>query len=133
MITKRRRRRVTTVETGPSWDVSTCCLEPLYNVRVLSDEVVITADLPYADPETVEVEQRSIRTWEIRAKMKRKFSFKEFGITHRQGEFEIFKCQTRIPVLVDAKRMKKELKRNFLVVHLPRKKAKQTKVEQKKH
>jgi HSP20 family molecular chaperone IbpA len=63
------------------------------------------------------------RTLEIKAKMKRKINFKDFGITHRKGEFEFFRCRTRIPVPVDMKRMKKELKRDFLEVHLPRKKA----------
>jgi HSP20 family molecular chaperone IbpA len=128
-IKRRRRRRLTAVEEGPSWDVSTCCLEPLCNVQVAAHEVVVTADLPYANPETIEVEQVGKRTLEIKAKMKRKINFKDFGITHRQGEFEFFRCQTRIPVPVDMKRMKKELKRDFLEVHLPRKKSHRTKVE----
>jgi HSP20 family molecular chaperone IbpA len=96
---------------------------------VAADEVVVTADLPYADPEAIEVKQVGKRTLEIKAKMKRKINFKDFGITHRQGEFEFFRCQTRIPVPVDMKRMKKELKRDFLEVHLPRKKSHRTKVE----
>ncbi len=120
---RRRRRLPATIGEGPSWDVSTCCIEPLCNVNVAPNEVIITADLPYADPEAVEVKQVGKRTLEIKAKMKRKINFKDFDITHRKGEFEFFRCQTRIPVPVDMKQMRKELKRDFLEVHLPRKTA----------
>jgi HSP20 family molecular chaperone IbpA len=96
---------------------------------VTADEVLVTADLPNADPEKIKVEQVSKRTLEIKAEMKRKIHFKEFGITHRQGEFQFFWCQTRIPVAVDAKQMKKEFKRGILEVHLPRKRRDLIKVE----
>jgi len=113
----------------PSWDTRSCCIEPLCSVFIAADEVVVTADLPNTDSEKIEVEQVDKDTLEIRAEMKRKVSFEEFGITHRKGEFSFFRCQTRIPVAVDAKRMKTQFKRGILEVHLPRKKGYRIKVE----
>lgn len=105
----------------PSWDVRSACLEPLCNVFVAVDEVVVTADLPYAEPETVKVEAVSEDLIEIGARMKQKLRFDDFGITHRKGEFSSFRCQARIPVPVDMERMKIYFKRGILEVHLPRK------------
>jgi HSP20 family protein len=113
----------------PSWDLRACCIEPLCSVFVTPDEVVVTADLPYTDPDTIKVKQVNRDTLEIRAEMKRKIRFNEFGITHRQGEFQFFRCPTHIPVSVDAKRMKTKFKRGILEVHLPRKKGYRIKVE----
>lgn len=113
----------------PSWDARSCCIEPLCSVFVAPDEVVVTADLPNTRPDTIKVEQVDHDTLEIRAEMKRKVSFEEFGIAHRKGEFSFFHCQTRIPVAVDAKRMKTQFKRGILEVHLPRKKGYRMKVE----
>ena len=113
----------------PSWDTRSCCIEPLCSVFVAADEVVVTADLPNTNPDTIKVEQVNKDTLEIRAEMKRKVRFEEFGITHRKGEFSFFRCQTHIPVAVDAKRMKTQFKRGILEVHLPRKKGVRIKVE----
>jgi len=113
----------------PSWDTKSCCIQPLCSVFVAIDEVVVTADLPNTKPDTIKVEQVNRDTLEIKAEMRRKVSFEEFGITHRKGEFSFFRCQTRIPVAVDAKRMKTQLKRGILEVHLPRKKGVKIKVE----
>ena len=41
---------------GPSWNTEKCCLEALSNVFVTSREVIVTADMPNIDPETVKVE-----------------------------------------------------------------------------
>ncbi|MFQ6074405.1 MAG: Hsp20/alpha crystallin family protein, partial [Candidatus Bathyarchaeia archaeon] len=68
-------------------------------------------------------------TLEIRAEMKRKIRFDEFGITHREGEFTFFRCQTNIPVPVNMNRIKTEFKQGILEVHLPRKKGYRIKVE----
>ncbi len=106
----------------PSWDVRSCCLEPLCSVFVTPDEVIVTADLPNINPETIEVKPISVDALEIRAEMRRKIRFDEFGITHRKGEFQFFRCQTSIPVPVNMDRIKTEFKRGILEVHLPRKK-----------
>lgn len=113
----------------PSWDIQSCCLEPLCNVFVSVDEVVVTADLPNIDPQNIRVEAVGRDLIEITAKMRRKLYFEDFGITHRQGEFSAFRCQTRIPVPVDTRRMKTQFKRGILEVHLPRKKGYRIRVE----
>ena len=113
----------------PSWDLQSCCLEPLCSVFVSTDEVVVTADLPNIDPKNIKVEAVGEDLIEITAKMKRKLHFEDFGITHRQGEFSAFRCQTRIPVPVKIKQMKTQSKRGILEVHLPRKKGYKIRVE----
>lgn len=113
----------------PSWDLRSCCIEPLCNVFVTADEVVVTADLPNTNPDTIKVEPLTSDVLEIKAEMKRKIRFDEFGITHRRGEFQYFRCQTRIPVPVETKRMKTQFKHGILEVHLPRKKGYRIKVE----
>ena len=117
------------VTERPSWDIRSCCLEPLCNIFVTADEVVVTADLPYAQPETVEVEAVGENLIEISAKMRRKVRFDDFGITHREGEFSSFRSRARIPVPVETKRMKVSFKRGILEVHLPRKKGYRIKIE----
>jgi len=113
----------------PSWDVKSCCLEPLCSVFVAPDEVIVTADLPNINPDTIKVKPISADALEIRAEMKRKIRFDEFGITHRKGEFQFFRCQTGIPVRVNMDRIKTEFKRGILEVHLPREKGYRIKVE----
>lgn len=113
----------------PSWDLKSCCIEALCNVTVKPDEVVVMADLPNTNPDTIKVEQINGETLEIKAEMKRKVRFHEFGITHREGEFQYFRCLNHIAVPVDIKRMKTQFKRGILVVHLPRKKGYKVKVE----
>ena len=113
----------------PSWNIESCCLEPLCNVFVTPDEVVVTADLPNTEHESVKVEAVGEDLIEITAKMKRKMRFDDFGISHREGEFSSLRCQTRIPVPVDTKRMKISLKRGILEIRLPRKRGYEIKVE----
>jgi len=117
-----------TMTERPSWDLKLCCIEPLCNVFVAANEVVVTADLPNTDPDTIKVDQVNKGTLEIKAKMKRKIRFHEFGITHRQGEFQFFRCQIPLPVPVNVKQMTTKFKRGILEVHLPRKKGQRIKV-----
>jgi len=113
----------------PSWDIESSSFEPLCNVFVAADEVVVTADLPYAKPETIKVETISEDIIEIAAKMKCKKCFEDFGITHRKGEFSNFRCQVHIPVPVNTQRAKASFKRGILEMRLPRKKGSKIKVE----
>ena len=113
----------------PSWDLQSCCLEPLCSVFVSADEVVVTADLPNIDPKNIKVEAAGEDLIEITAKMRKKLHFEDFGITHRQGEFSAFRCQTRIPVPVNIKQMKTQFKRGILEIHLPRKKGYRIRIE----
>lgn len=113
----------------PSWDIESCCLEPLCNIFVSADEVVVTADLPSIDPKTIKVETVNANVIEIKAGMKRKIRFHDFGITHREGEFTSFRCHVHIPVSVDMKKMETQFKRGILEVRIPRKKGYKIKVE----
>ena len=113
----------------PSWDTRACCLEPLCNVQVTIDEVVVTADLPNTNPESVRVETAGEDLIAIKAELRRKLRFDDLGITHRRGEFSSFRCQVRIPVPVDTEQMKIDFKRGVLEVCLPRKKGYEIKVE----
>ena len=117
------------VAERPSWDVRSSCLEPLCNIFVTTDDVVVTADLPYTEPETVKVEAISEDRLEIGAKMRQKLRFDDFGITHRRGEFSSFRCQVRVPVPVHMERMKVYFKRGILEIHLPRRRGYEIKVE----
>jgi HSP20 family molecular chaperone IbpA len=105
----------------PSWNQRACTIEPLRNILVTPDEVIVTADLPYAEESSVQVKPLNEDTIEINAKMTRKVRFADFGITQRAGEFQTFHCQTRIPVPVDTKKMEIRLKRGILEIHLRRK------------
>lgn len=113
----------------PSWDIESCSLEPLCNIFVTTKEVVVTADLPYTEPKTVRVEAIGEDLIEIEARMKRKVHFDDFGITHREGEFSSFRCQTRIPVPIKSELMKISLKHGILEIRLPRKKGYEIKVK----
>jgi len=113
----------------PSWDVESCCLEPLCNVFVAANEVVVTTDLPGIDPKTIKVEVANASMIEIKASMKRKIRFRDFGITHREGEFTSFRCHLHIPVPVDMKKMETKFKRGLLEVRIPRKKGYRIKVK----
>ena len=106
---------------GPSWNTEAFCLHALSNVLITSREVVVTADLPNIEPESVKVEVRNEDYIDITAKMKKKVRFEEWGIYHRQGEFSSLRCQGRIPVSVDASQMKISLKGGILEVRFPRK------------
>ncbi len=149
MYEKRRRRRsifdlmreyvedldawadelVDSITERPSWDIASHCLEPLSNIFVAKDEVVVTVDLPYAAPDSIRVEAVSDDVIEIAAKMKRKLCFDDFGITHRKGEFSSFRCQVRIPVRVDTSKTKIHFTHGILEVHLPRNRGYRIKVE----
>ncbi|MEM2875726.1 MAG: Hsp20/alpha crystallin family protein, partial [Candidatus Bathyarchaeia archaeon] len=113
----------------PSWDLDSSSLEPLFNVFVTSEEVIVTADLPYAKPETVKINAISEDKIEIFAKMRVKVAFEDFKITHRRGEFSSFRCQVPIPVPVEITHAKANLNRGILEIRMPRKKGYEIKVE----
>jgi HSP20 family molecular chaperone IbpA len=113
----------------PSWNVATRTIEPLCNVSVTPNEVIITADLPFSDPDSIKVEPIDEKTLEISAKIRRRMCCEDLGITHHKGEFSTFNCQLRIPVHVDAKKKEVKFKKGVLEVRLPRKKDHAMKVE----
>jgi HSP20 family molecular chaperone IbpA len=107
---------------GPSWNTKTCCLHALSNVFITPREVIVTADLPNIEPETVKVEAVNENLIEITAKMRKKVRFADLGIYHRQGEFSSLRCQDHIHVAFDAEKMKISCKGGILEVRFPRKK-----------
>ena len=107
---------------GPSWNTETCCLQALSNVSITSREVIVTADMPNIEPETVKVEAVDENLVEITAKMRKKVRFADLGVYHRQGEFSSLRCQGRVHVAFDADKMKISCKAGILEVRFPRKK-----------
>jgi HSP20 family molecular chaperone IbpA len=105
----------------PSWNLKTCAMQPLSDMRVTATEVIMTVDLPLTQEKTVEVKPLDDRTLEISAQMKRKIQFKELGITHRKGEFHKLHCHTRVPVPVQMNKMHVDFKKGILEIHIPRK------------
>jgi len=113
----------------PSWDLETRSLEPLFNISVTSDEVIVTADMPYVDPETVEIEALDDDLIEVSAKMRVKLTFEDLGIRHREGEFSCFRCRVPLPVPTDVSKARVRIRRGILEIRLPRKKGYRIKVE----
>ncbi len=111
----------------PSWDVEAHTIKPLCNVSVTPNEVIVTADLPFSDPDSVRVEPVDEKTLEISARIRRRVCCEDLGIIHQRGEFSTFNCQTRIPVAVDMKRKEAKFKKGILEVRLPRKKESKSK------
>ena len=106
---------------GPSWNTETCCLHALSNVFITSREVIVTADLPNIEPETIKVEAINENLIEITAKMKKKVRFEDLGIAHRQGEFSLLRCQGRVHVAIDADKMEISCNEGIVEVRFPRK------------
>lgn len=113
----------------PSWDIRAGTIQPLCSVSVAPEEVVVTADLPFSDPDSIKIEPSDERTLEITAKIRRRLCCEDLGIIHQRGEFSTFNCQTRIPVAVDMKRRTEKFKKGILEVRLPRKRGYEIKVE----
>jgi len=112
----------------PSWNIKARTIEPLCNVFITPEEVIITADLPFSDPDSVKVEPIDKRTLEISAKMKQRICCEDLGIIHQKGEFSTFNCQTHIPVPVNMEKREAKFKKGILEVRLPRKKGYEIKI-----
>lgn len=108
----------------PSWNAQTSVLEPLKETRVTPTEVIMTVDLPMTVESSLEVKPIDESTVEIKAKMKRKMSFKELGITHYKGEFQQFHSHSRVSVPVQMNKMHISFKKGMLEIHIPRKRTK---------
>jgi len=113
----------------PSWDLETRSLEPLFNISVTPDEVIVTADMPYVDPETVEIERLDEDLIEVSAKMRVKVTFRDLGIRHREGEFSCFRCRVPLPVPVEVGKARIRVRRGILEIRLPRKRGYRIEVE----
>lgn len=116
----------------PSWDTTSQSLEPLCDVYVSHDKVIVTADLPKADPESIRISSIRDNLIEITAKMRVKVKFEDLGVTHRKGEFTCFCCRVPLPVPVDISKARARLIKGILEITLPRKKGHEIKVEEEK-
>jgi HSP20 family molecular chaperone IbpA len=105
---------------GSGWNVSSACIQPLYNLFVALTEVVLTVDLPYVNEKTVKLQMPNEDSLEVYAETTRKITFKELGAKHRHGEFTCYRAMIRMPVPVDHKRVTKKFKRGLLEVHISR-------------
>lgn len=110
-----------TFPESPSWNNNACCLYALCNVFLTPQEVIVTADLPNIEPETVKIEVNE-NFFEIKAEMRKKLRFVDLDIYYRQGEFSSLRCQVRLPVPVDASRMTISCRERIWEIRLPRKK-----------
>ncbi|MBS7657607.1 MAG: Hsp20 family protein [Candidatus Bathyarchaeia archaeon] len=102
-----------------SWDEEASIMQPLYNILLKPNEVVVTVDLPYADLNKIEVKAVENKL-EVLAKTKEAICLSKFGLKHRSGEFNCYHIVVQIPVPVDWRRLTYRLKRGILEVHLPR-------------
>jgi HSP20 family molecular chaperone IbpA len=113
----------------PSWDVRSQSLEPLCDVYVSRDKVIVTADLPKADPKSIRISPIRDDLIEITADMKVKINFEDLGVSHRRGEFTCFCCRVPLPVPVEVSGAKARFVRGILEITFPRKKGYEIKVE----
>ena len=104
----------------PSWDASSSSIEPLSNVEVTPSDVIITEDLPFAKPDTIEVNIVGDNLVEIKAEMRRRVRFDDFGVRHFSGEFSRFHTQIRTPVCLEPRITAMDFKAGVLRVRIPR-------------
>ncbi|HID17618.1 TPA: Hsp20/alpha crystallin family protein [Candidatus Bathyarchaeota archaeon] len=102
------------------WDESSSSIEPLHNVLLKSDEVVVTIDLPYVDLNRIEVRAIEDDRIEVLARTKQTICLGNFGLKHRSGEFTCYHTVIRIPAPVDRRKLTYKLKKGILEIHLPR-------------
>ena len=116
-----RRAEVTFERSFSSgWNEAASSIEPLYNVFVGANEVILTIDLPYVEPNTVKVRVATDDTLDVAANTSKRISFKDLGMRHRTGEFTCYQARIHIPVPVDEAGIKTKLKRGFLEIRMPR-------------
>jgi HSP20 family molecular chaperone IbpA len=105
---------------GSGWNAATACIQPLYNLYVAANEVVLTVDLPYVDHKQVKLHCPTDDSLEVYAETNKKITFRDLGAKHRHGEFTCYRARIRMPVSVDEKRITTRFKRGVLEVHIPR-------------
>jgi HSP20 family molecular chaperone IbpA len=105
----------------PSWNLRTCSIEPLREMMITPNEVLVTVDLPFTRKGTVKVEPVGSNALEITAKMTRKIRLDDLGISYCRGEFQKFHSHLLIPVSVNMKKMDVQYKKGILEIHMPRK------------
>ena len=103
-----------------TWNEAAQCIEPLYNITVGSNEVIVTMDLPYVNPEEINLKLPADDTVEIDANTKRRITFADMGVRHRGGQFKSYHAVVHMPVPVVESGMTSRFKRGVLEIRLPR-------------
>ena len=103
-----------------TWNEAAECIEPLYNISVSASEVVVTVDLPYVNPEEINLKLPADDTVEIDANTKRRITFADMGVKHRGGQFKSYHAVVHMPVPVVESGMTSRFKRGILEIRLPR-------------
>jgi HSP20 family molecular chaperone IbpA len=105
---------------APSWNEAAQSIEPLYNISVGSNEVIVTVDLPYANHEEVTLKLPADDTVEVYANTKRRITYADMGVRHRGGQFKAYHARIQMPVPVVESGMTSKFKRGVLEIRLPR-------------
>ena len=105
---------------APSWNEAAQSIEPLYNISVGSNEVIVTVDLPYVNHEEVTLKLPADDTVEVYANTKRRITFADMGVRHRGGQFKSYHARIQMPVPVIESGMTSKFKRGILEIRLPR-------------
>lgn len=104
----------------PAWDVRRSCIEPLMDVFVGPDEVIITMDMPLVKPETIRVRPVEEGLIEVVAEMKKAIRPRDLGVVHIDGEIREMRARARVPVPVETKSLRFVFRKGILEVRLPR-------------
>jgi HSP20 family molecular chaperone IbpA len=102
------------------WNEFASSIEPLYNVFVGPNEVIITIDLPYLDDASVRVRVAADDTIDVSAGTSKVITMKELGMSHRSAEFTRYHARIRLPVPVDEAGIRTKVKHGVLEVRIPR-------------
>ena len=116
----RRTEQIAEKMLTTGWNEVNSTIEPLSDIILGAREVVVTMDLPYVDPNAVQVNVLADDTIEVRANTKHKICLKDLGVKHRRTEFNLYHTVLHMPVPVNEEGMTFKLKRGILEIHLPR-------------
>jgi HSP20 family molecular chaperone IbpA len=116
----KRTEQITERMLTTGWNEAASTIEPLSDIILGATEVVVTMDLPYVDPNAVQVNVIADDVIEVQAKTKHKIRLNDLGVKHRKGEFTLYHSVLHMPVPVNEEVMTHKLKRGILEIHLPR-------------
>jgi HSP20 family molecular chaperone IbpA len=102
------------------WNETCSTIEPLSEIILGASEVVVTMDLPYVDPNAVQVSVKADDVIDVQAKTKHKISMHDLGVKHRKSEFSLYHTVLHMPVPVNEEGITYKMKRGILEIRLPR-------------
>lgn len=107
-------------EEEPMYDAERCCLEPLTEVKETENEIIITADLPGVNKESISIhgdEEHII----IEATLRKEIKFEGWLAAGGEISFKGFRKAIKLPVSVDIERAKTSFRQGILEIRLPKK------------